>query len=150
VRFKGLSMRVFNLKFSLKMRTRFIFSILLAILSSIIISCRQVHTYNSQAIIVSRSIDSTLNDSVLIYGYVLSAGDELTPEINANVWIDSTSIETKSDNSGFFKFKTTSGTYTIKGLGEYSSREFIIELKNLSTLPNEKVELKLLQGIVVE
>src|SRR3989304_6940734 len=110
-------------------------TILVIILLGMVISCRIVHTYPSKAIIVNRSIDTTLRDSSLIFGYVYSAGDEKTPEINANIWIEGTKIKTNSDKSGFFSMKLLSGTYTIKCLGEFRNEDEIIELKNLSVLP---------------
>ncbi|GAB6278022.1 MAG: hypothetical protein STSR0006_00170 [Lentimicrobium sp.] len=124
--------------------------ILIIILLSMVISCRKVHTYPSIAIIVNRLIDTTLNDSALIFGYVYSAEDEKTPELNANIWIEDTNIKTNSDSSGFFSLKLLSGTYTIKCLGKYSNEDMIIELKNLSILPNERIEVKFLQGVIIE
>lgn len=125
-------------------------TILLIILLVMVVSCHKVHTYPSKAIIVNRSIDTTLRDSSLIFGYVYSAGDEKTPEMYANIWIEGTKIKTNSDKSGFFSMKLLSGTYTIKCLGEFSNEDEIIELKNLSVLPNERIEVKFLQGIIIE
>ena len=125
-------------------------TILVFFLLCMAISCRKVYTYHSKAIIVKRSIDSTLNDSAFIYGMVYSAEDEKTPEINANVWIEGNNIQTNSDSTGFFSIELLSGIYTIKCPGKFSNEDLIIELKNISILPNEKIEIKFLQGIIIE
>lgn len=109
-------------------------------------SCRQVHIYESKAIIISRVIDITLQDSALIYGMVLYAGDEKTPLPNTNIWIESSNFKTKSDNAGSFSMKIPPGIYTIKCLHEYSSEEFVATIKNIAVLPNEKIEIKFLHG----
>ena len=123
---------------------------LLIILVGMVVSCHKVHIYPGKAIIVNRSIDATLNDSAIIFGMVYSAEDEKTPELNADIWIESPNIKTNSDSTGFFNLKLLSGTYTIKCLGKFSNEDMIIELKNLSILPNEKVEVRFLQGIIIE
>lgn len=132
------------------MKTYFKATFLVFLLLCMVISCRKVHTYHSKAIIVKRSVDMTLNDSALIYGMVYSAEDEKTPELYANIWVEDTDLKTNSDSTGFFSIKLLPKNYTIKCLGKFSNKDMTIELKNISILPNEKIEVKFLQGIIIE
>ena len=122
----------------------------LLVLSIITISCNKVRTYQSKAIIINRSIDLTLKDSALIYGMVYSAEDEKTPEIYANIWIEGTNTKTTSDSIGFFSIKLIPASYSIKCLGKYSNKDKTIELNDIVILPNEKIEIKFLQGVVID
>jgi hypothetical protein len=113
-------------------------------------ACRKTKTYEGKAIIVSRSIDTTLKDSALIYGTVCSADNENLRLVNAAIWIDGTNIKTTSNDTGFFNIKFLPNTYTIKYLGQYYSADMTGELANIAVLPNEKIEVKFLQKVVVE
>ena len=113
-------------------------------------ACRKTQIYEGKAIIVSRSIDTTLKDSALIYGTVCSADNENLRLVNAAIWIGGTSIKTTSNDTGFFSIKFLPNTYTIKYLGQYYSTDMTGELANIVVLPNEKIEVKFLQKVVVE
>lgn len=113
-------------------------------------ACRKVYVYEGKAVIVSRVIDATLKDSVLIYGTIYSAGNENYPLVNAAIWIEGTSIKTTSNNVGYFSIKLLPNTYTIKYLGQYYDTDMTGELANIVALPNEKIEVKLFQKEVVQ
>lgn len=128
------------------MKTLFKVGFLVILIHLNLSSCRHVAYIESKAIIVSRTIDIALKDSAMIYGMVYYAADEKTPVPNANVWIETSNLKTTSDNAGFFSLKIAPGTYTIKCLGEYSSQEFTMVIKDLLLSPNEKVEIRFLHG----
>jgi hypothetical protein len=113
-------------------------------------ACRKVYVYEGKAVIVSRVIDATLKDSVLIYGTIYSADDERFPLVNAAIGIEGTSIKTTSNNAGYFSVKLPPNTYTIKYLGQYYGTDMTGELVNVVALPNEKIEVKFLQKEVVQ
>jgi len=124
--------------------------LVICVLLLTITACREIHVYEGKATIVSRSIDATLKDSALIYGTIYSAENENLPLENANIWIDGTSIKTTSNNTGYFSIKLLPNTYTIKYLGQYSGTDMTGELANIVVLPNEKIEVRFLQKVVVE
>ena len=101
---------------------------------------------DGKATIVSRTFDSTLKDSAMIYGMVYYAADERRPMQNANIWIESSNLKTTSNNAGFFSLKIIPGIYTIKCLGEYAPQEFTMVIKDLSLSTTEKVEIRFLHG----
>ena len=121
------------------------FSIIFILLFSLI-SCRHVAFTESKATIVGRTFDSTLKDSAMIYGMVYYAADEKRPMQNANIWIETTTLKTTSNNAGFFSLKIIPGIYTIKCLGENSNQEFTMVIKELSLSATEKVEIRFLHG----
>ncbi len=129
------------MKINLKISLLILFIFLISL-----ISCRRVNYTKSDAIIVNRTFDSSLGDSALIYGMVYYAADEKTPYENANIWIANSNIKTTSDNTGFFSLKIIPGLYTIKCLGQYSSQEFTMVIKDLSISSNEKIEIRFLHG----
>jgi hypothetical protein len=118
-------------------------------LSIITIACRQVHTYEGKATIISRHIDLSLRDSALIYGTVNSAAEESYPERFALVWIDGTNIKTGVDSIGSFNIKLKPGTYTIK-CSLWGEEKDVEALNNLSVLPNEKIQVTFLLKEVIE
>lgn len=108
---------------------------------SLIESCRQVQDFDGKSEIISTTIDNSLSDSVLIYGKVFNARDNKTPEINARIWVNELTKETYSDNIGSYSLKLPNGIYTINCQEHFGNAEFIETRKNVSLLPNEKVEL---------
>lgn len=116
----------------------------------IIPACRIVHVYEGKSIIISRTIDTSLNDSALIFGYVYSAIDEISPEPFAEIWIDGKDTKTTADKSGYFYLKIPAGLCTIKCKGKYSNDDEIEEIKDLTVIKNEKIELKFFIGITIE
>lgn len=136
-------------KFSLTILQKNIF-IISTICLALFFSCRQIHVYDSKAVVLSRTTDASLKDSSLIYGYVLTAPDGLLPEQFADIWIVNPSYKTVSDTTGFFRLKLPAGTYTINSLGKYSNSDMTIILKNITLLAGEKVEVKFLQGYIAE
>ena len=121
-------------------------SFLILIFLLFFVSCREVSYSKSEVIIVSKTTDLSLNESALIYGMVYYAADEKMPYQDANIWIDGSAIKTVSDNSGSFSLKLNPGTYTIKCLGRGANQEFLMTIKDLSVLSNEKVQIKFLHG----
>jgi hypothetical protein len=124
--------------------------IAVVLLMILINSCRQIQYYESKAIIMSRTIDVSLADSVLIYGMVYDAVELSLIIPDAKIWIEENNIETTSDYTGFFSLKTTAGTYTIKCLQNHKDEEFTAILEDIVLLPNEKIEIKFLLGTIVE
>lgn len=131
-------------------------SILIALLLLLILinSCRQIHVVNSKAEIVSRTIDTTLNDSVLIYGTVYIAESVVesiyAPESDASIWVEGTAFKTNSDLSGQFRLKVLPGTSTIKCLGHSNDNRFITCLSNISLSLNEKIKVQFYIGYIAE
>ena len=110
------------------------------------VSCRRVYYYEGKLEILSTKIDNTLNDSVLLYGKVFNARDNKTPSINARVWVNELTEETYADNSGAYSLKLPTGIYTVNCQEYYGSPEFIETRKDVSLLPNEKIELNFYLG----
>jgi len=113
-------------------------------------SCRRVFIVDSSAEIISRSIDETLNDSVLIYGFVYDAIDKDLSLSGIDIWIEESDFKTISDNQGKFNIKVSPGIYTIKCLYPHSDERFTAVLNNISLSPNEKIEIRFFHGIKVE
>ena len=129
----------------LKVRLLVIFSLLITISA-----CRHVYYDPSKSLIVSRSFDVQLKDSAMIYGNVYYVGNQKTPIPQAHIWIENSSIKTLSDLAGYFSLKVLPGKYTIKCFRDDPNEEFTVVLKDLSILPNEKVEVNLLRGTRAE
>jgi hypothetical protein len=129
------------------MKTKNKIGFLVVVLLLIVVnSCRQIHYYESDAFIISRTIDLSLEDSVLIYGMVYYAADENLIFPFANIWLEENNLKTVSDYTGFFSLKITAGTYTIKCLQENENEEFTAIIEDILVLPNEKIEIKFLHG----
>jgi hypothetical protein len=111
-------------------------------------SCRRVTVVDSSAEIISRSIDETLNDSALIYGFVYSAGNSPYPD--SKIWIEGSDLETTSDIYGNFSLPVMPGTYTIKCLRDQYDERFTAIVKDITLLPNQKVEIRFYHGTFVE
>ena len=104
--------------------------------------------YEGKALIINRSFETSLQDSVMIYGYVLSAADE-NPFWNSSIiLIENTKTATVSDSLGFFSLKLLSGTYAVICFDPSVTND-TLKLENLKTLPNEKVEIKFLKRVEV-
>ena len=129
------------------MKTAILISSILLIL---VWSCRRVVIVDSSAEIISRSIDETLNDSALIYGFVYDAGTIKSPYPNANIWIEGSDLKTTSDISGNFSLAVLPGTYTIKCLGDQQEERFTAVVKDITLLPNEKIEIRFYHGNMSE
>lgn len=104
-------------------------------------SCRKVIIYKGQYKIISRKIDTSLADSVLIFGKVVDAIDTVSPQLNARIWTNELTRETHADSKGLYNLRLPSGTYTINCKEDFGTNEFIETVKNTSFLPNEKVEI---------
>lgn len=109
-------------------------------------ACRHVVLIESKTIIVSRTYDSTLNDSAMIYGLVYYAPDKKYVIPKANIWIEDINVKTISNDSGFYSLKIPPGKYTIRSFMENQNEEFVTVLKDLSISSNEKVEVNFLRG----
>lgn len=122
--------------------------ILLTIITMLTVnSCREVHVFEGRSVILNKTIDTTLNDSILIYGHVYSAEDNKTPQTTARIWAEESAKESFSDNSGSYSLKLPDGIYTIKCLGRYSNPHEILIVDNTRLLPNEKIEIDFYLGI---
>lgn len=113
-------------------------------------SCKNPIIIDSSAEIISRSIDETLNDSALIYGFIYGAETVASPVPNAKIWIEESNFETTSDIYGNFSLSVLPGTYTIKCLGNQAEERFTAVVKNLELTPNEKIEIRFNHGYIVE
>lgn len=113
-------------------------------------SCREVHVFEGRSVIVTKTIDHTLNDSTLIYGHVYSAEDNKTPQTAARIWVEECSVESFSDHSGSYSLKLPDGVYTIKCLGRYSNPHEILIVNSTRLLPNEIIEIDFYLGITIE
>lgn len=114
----------------------------------IIVSCHKVYIYEGKAIIISRSTDLGLKDSALISGIVFSADEAKAPEFDAVIWVDGTDINTTVDSLVSFSFKLMPGKYTIRCRRKYSTDD-MVELKNISILPNERIKIEFFLRIEV-
>ncbi len=126
-----------------KMKTTILISSIFLILAW---SCNDPVIVGSSAEIIGRSIDETLNDSALIYGFVYSAGSIKSPYANANIWIEGSDLETTSDISGNFSLAVLPGIYTIKCLGNQEEDRFTAVIENMELSPNEKIEIIFYHG----
>ena len=113
-------------------------------------SCREVHIFEGRSVILIKTIDTTLNDSILIYGHVYSAEDNKTPQNAAKIWAEECAKESFSDHSGSYSLKLPDGIYTIKCMGRYSNPHEILIVNNTRLLPNEKIEIDFYLGITIE
>lgn len=127
-----------------------LFLISLFFIFSLMESCRQVHSYPGKTVIIDRTIDKSLNDSILIFGKVYDVGNNNKPAIRARVWVAELTKDALSDNIGSYSLKLPSGVYNIQCNTEYGSGEFIESLKDISLLPNEKIEIDFYIGTRVE
>ena len=109
-------------------------------------ACNEVQYIDSETKIVGRYTDTTLNDSSLIYGIVIMNGTINMPYSNAEIWIEETDDNTASDIQGKFSLRVLPGTYTVKCLAPYNEDRFLMTLKDISLLPNEKIEIHFFHG----
>ena len=116
----------------------------------VIDSCRKVITYKGKFRIVSRKIDTSLADSILIFGKVVSSIDTFSPMVNARVWTNELTKDTYSDNKGLYNLKLPTGTYTVNCRQDFGTNEFVETIKSTSFLPNEKVEIYFYIGGKIE
>lgn len=140
-----------KLKFG-KIKTEFFILLpgILLVLLLVMSSCRKVITYHGRYKIISKKIDTSLSDSVLILGKVVSAIDTVSPRLNARVWTNELTKDTHTDNKGLYTLKLPSGTYTINCSADGGTNEFMETIKNTSFLPNEKVEIYFYLGGKIE
>ncbi len=113
-------------------------------------SCNDPVIVDSSAEIISRSIDETLNDSALIYGFVYGAETINSPFPDTKIWIEGSDLETTSDIYGNFSLAVSPGTYTIKCLHDQYEERFTAIVKDITLLPNEKIEIRFYHGTFVE
>lgn len=97
-----------------------------------------------------KKLDISLQDSVLVYGKVKRADDNVTPEVNARIWARPSGFETYSNDSGYYELKLPPDILTIYCERQFGNREDLGVLNNLELLPNEKVELDFYLRVKVE
>ncbi|TAL75876.1 MAG: hypothetical protein EPN88_03195 [Bacteroidetes bacterium] len=124
--------------------------LLLALFLIIIYSCRQIHFVDGESIILNRSIDTSLNDSAMIFGTVYYNDCDQCFAFQAKIWINGTELNTMTGTKGYFKLIIPSGLSTIKCTRINDQYKIIEEIKDLLILKNEKIELKIILGHVVE
>ncbi len=112
-------------------------------------SCSRAHTYYGKSEIISKQTDSSLKDSVLIYGDVFSAVDNKT-KILAIITVNGLERKTYSNRSGEYSLKLPSGVYTINCQDNLDSNEFIETINDVMLLPNEKIQINFYIGQRVE
>ncbi|HQQ98545.1 MAG TPA: hypothetical protein PLX35_14840 [Cyclobacteriaceae bacterium] len=123
---------------------------ILIILTLLMGSCRKVLFYKGRHKIISRETDTSLADSVMIFGKVVSVLDTLSPRPDARVWTTELTLSARADNRGLYSLKLPKGTYTLNCQGELGTNEFIESTKGISFLPDEKVEIYFYVGGKVE
>ena len=121
------------------------FKLIIFFLFIVFISCSNIQTYPGKALIVNRSIDNSLQDSAMVYGYVLDAKKK-KPLGNCTILVKEANSIVYSDSTGYFSLKLLPKTYTVMCFAEYSDT---LLLENLKILPNEKVEVKFLRSVVI-
>jgi hypothetical protein len=112
----------------------------------IFISCLDVHIYPGKALIVNRFFDNSLQDSALIYGYVLDAAEEKPLWDSSKILVEKTEISTFCDSTGYFFMKLQPGAYNIVCFNPIVTDD-TLKLDNLKILPHEKVEIKFLKKV---
>ena len=114
----------------------------------VFISCLSVHIYPGKAIIVNRSFDDSLQDSAMIYGYVLDAAEKKPLWNSSKISIEKTELFTFCDSTGFFLIKLLPGIYNIVCFCPIVTDD-TLKLDNIKFLPNEKIEVQFLKKVVV-
>jgi len=127
-----------------------LFLIFLFLILSLMESCRQVHLYHGKSVIISKTVDNSLNDSVMFFGKVYDVGNNNLPSIRARIWVDGLTIDALSDNTGSYSLKLPSGVYNVHCQAEFGSDEFTETRNDISLLPNEKIEIDFYLGTRVE
>ena len=122
----------------------FALSLLLLLFSS----CLNTKIYEGKALIVSRSFDTSLQDSAMIYGYVLDAAEKQPLWNSSTIIVEETQTTTYSDSTGYFSMKLLQGTYTVVCFDPLVTND-TLKLENTVIFPNEKVEIKFLKGVVI-
>jgi len=124
--------------------------LLLAIFLIIMFSCRQIHFVDGESMVLNRSIDTSLNDSAIIYGTVYYSECDQCFETQAKIWINGTELNTLTDTLGYINLRIPSGLCTIKCTRLNSRYDITEQIKDLVVLKNEKIELKFIMGYVAE
>jgi hypothetical protein len=114
------------------------------------IACRDVIQYDGSTKVISRKVDPTLADSVLVFGKVVSAYDTLIPEAFSRVWTDEQPKDALTNDHGFYQLKLPSGTYTIHSSKSGKLNEFSQKIRNITLAPNEKLEINFYLGGRIE
>jgi hypothetical protein len=112
----------------------------------IISSCRQIHFVDGESLILNRSIDTSLNDSAIIFGTIYNNRCDFCFETQAKIWINGTDLNTMTDSKGYFSLKIPSILSTIKCTRINDQYKITEELKDILILKNEKIELKIILG----
>jgi hypothetical protein len=115
-----------------------------------IYSCRQVHKYNGKSIIIKKTIDSSLNDSILVFGKIYSAEDNKTPEIDAKIWVNILNISTYSNDTGYYDLKLSKGIYTIFCKRKYGNDDEIVSIRDIKLSENEEINIDFYIGKTIE
>jgi len=123
------------------------------VLSAIIIcglmlftSCHSEERIPGRVEVVERSFDSSLQDSVMIHGYVLSVSEEKPLwMMSSTIVVVELAVATQSDSvSGYFSMKLLPGIYTIVCLFPTANPD--LTLNRQEFLPNERVKIRFLMG----
>ncbi|QSE96041.1 hypothetical protein [Fulvivirga lutea] len=118
--------------------------------SCVLDEINQTVIYNGRTEIIEITYDETLQDSSVVFGKVISAVDNSTPEFNARIWTEKDVFETDSDLNGLFELKLPSGKYDIKCKNRYANSDFTEEIIDIELKPNEKLEVNFYLGVKAE
>jgi hypothetical protein len=113
-------------------------------------SCHTEERYLGSVEIIERSVDNSLQDSVIIYGYVLVRdmhGKNRPPYLyeRPTIKILETETTTQSNDSGYFSIKMLHGTYTIECFFPSTPWNGNPKLENIKISPNEKIKVKFIK-----
>ena len=123
--------------------------ILIIVLTTLLSSCLSVQIYEGKVVVMKKSYDSNLNDSVMVYGKVLSAIDETALYgSESRIWV--TEKETYSDKyTGEYSIKLLAGEYDLNCLGAHRDESEILVANDIVLEKNEKIEINFyLEGVI--
>lgn len=115
-------------------------------------SCLNTYVYPGKAEIVNREIDTSLNDSSLIYGHVYDSEGRYNVYGPFIIITHDSLFYTKADSiNSYFELKMPAGLYTIICKQSVGQKDPVHQgvLHDLRLKPNEKVKIKFIYGTTV-
>jgi len=129
----------------------------ITVLSAIIIcgltlftSCHHKLVYHGYATIIERSFDRSLEDSVIIHGYVIVleiSGEQRPPYWyeRATIKIIETEVTVQNNDDGYFSIKILPGIYTIECIFPSTPQNGNPSLRNIEVFQNEIIKIKFIK-----
>jgi hypothetical protein len=114
-------------------------------------SCVNRHFIDGRSELISIS-DTSLNDSALFFGNITRVDWTLNYPFPGpfEIWIEDTEYRMISD-TGYYLFKVTPGTYSIKCQGQGNPWSSLIEeLRNVKIDKNKKIQIDFDIGYTIE